>query len=171
MRRNHAPFAAVVVLQLIVLAVLPARQIQARLTGTEITLKTRPVDPYDMLAGYYVTLAYQIEAVPEAMRPPVKVDTPVWLEVTPGEPAWTLVRVHSQMPKVTTGRVAIRAVWRGRQADIPEASRLYIPEDERHIVADHLNSTRGQGYVDLRVGPDGTPIVLRLRVADRSFGD
>src|ERR1700741_4829893 len=32
--------------------------------GTEITLQTRPVDPRDFLRGDYVTLSYDISAVP-----------------------------------------------------------------------------------------------------------
>ena len=33
-------------------------------TGTEVTLRTRPLDPRDFLRGDYVTLGYDISALP-----------------------------------------------------------------------------------------------------------
>ena len=168
---KHAAFIGAVVLQLVLLSLVPAKKLVARYQGTEITLQTRPVDPYDLLAGYYVTLAYAVERVDASMRPDVSPDTPVWLELAPALPAWRLVAVHTDAVATPNGHVLIRAVWKGRNADIPEASRLYIAESERHQVDEALKTVRGKGLIDLRVSADGTPVVMRLRVRDQIFGD
>ncbi len=171
MLRKHWPFMAALGLQLVLLAAVPAKKIHARLTGTPIALMTRPVDPYDALAGYYVTLAYQVERVPPEFRPKgLSRGTSVWLELAPAEPAWRLVAVHGRVPAVADGHAVIKGVWRRSEADLPEASRLYIPEDDRHTVADALRAAGGRGIVDLRVTRQGTPIVVRLRVGGRTFG-
>ena len=52
---RHWPLAVVLIVQIGVLVYLPAGQVRARLTGTEVTLRTAPVDPYDVLSGYYMT--------------------------------------------------------------------------------------------------------------------
>ena len=172
MVRRHGLFVAALILQVVLLAGVPLAKIQARYTGRSVTLETRPVDPYDLLAGYYVTLAYAVELVPRNRRDPdLATDEPVWLELAPGTPAWTLVRAHAQLPQVSADHVIIRGQWRGTFADIPEASRLYIAETERADVDRALRSADGHGLVELRVGADGTPVPIHLRVAGRTFGD
>jgi uncharacterized membrane-anchored protein len=61
---RHWRAGAVIVAQLAILAAIPLRQVRARLSGTTVTLETVPVDPYDVLSGYYVTLRYAAEQVP-----------------------------------------------------------------------------------------------------------
>ena len=55
MNRRHFAFGAAIVLQLAILAAIPREQALARVRGKEITLETRPVDPYNVLSGYSVT--------------------------------------------------------------------------------------------------------------------
>ena len=172
MLRRHWPFALAVVLQLGLLATIPGKKIWAQQFGAEISLKTRPVDPYDMLAGYYVTLAYEVERVPTSLRPSgVQYDSPVWLELAPGSPAWTLRAVHTEKNRPADGHVVIKALWKHGDADIPQASRLYIPEDQRQAVDRAVATSQTRPIVDLRVGPDGTPVVLRLHANGQTFGD
>ena len=174
--RSYLQLAFLLLFQLSMLALVPAKKLVAQLFGTDVTLATRPVDPYDPLAGYYVTLAYAIEVVAPttvaAAADLAKLGNadPVWLEVAPAEPAWTLVKIHRERPK-TRNKVFIRGRWRRSHARLDGASRLYIPEDERDDVADALDKAKGRGLVDLKVGPDGTAVVLRLRVGGQTYGD
>lgn len=174
--RSYGQLAFLLLFQLSILALVPAKKLMARLVGTDVTLATRPVDPYDPLAGYYVTLGYEIEvAAPvttaeSTARAELKNNRPVWLEVAPAAPAWTLVKIHTERPKAR-GKVFIRGTWRRSRARLEEASRLYIPEDQRDDVADALAKTKGRGLVDLKVGGDGTAVVLRLRVGGQTYGD
>ena len=172
MLRKLWPIAAAVGLQLVLLTAIPAKKIWARRFGTDISLKTRPVDPYDMLAGYYVTLAYEVEQVPAPLRPTgISYGTPVWLELAPETPAWTIRAVHAKWARPTAGNVVIKAIWKHNRADIAEASRLYISETDRAAVDKARANASTRPVVDLRVGPDGTPVVLRLRAGGQIFGD
>ena len=172
MLRRHGPFVAAVLCQLVLLAIIPARQLRARHTGTDVTLMTRPVDPYDVLSGYYVTLGYAVEQVPKDLQPKnLRSGMDIWLELGPAEPAWTLIALHTEPPTLNAGHVAIRGIWRHYEADLPAASRLYIPESDRQRVETALRQVNGRGLVDLRIASDGTAAVLRLRVGPQSFGD
>lgn len=47
-------------LQTALIGSVPAQAIYTHLTGTTVILQTAPVDPYDLLRGYYQTLSYDI---------------------------------------------------------------------------------------------------------------
>jgi uncharacterized membrane-anchored protein len=57
----------VVVLQVLFLLLILFSHYSVVLTGEEITLKSRPIDPYDIFRGAYVTLSYEEESIPEGM--------------------------------------------------------------------------------------------------------
>jgi uncharacterized membrane-anchored protein len=158
-----ARLGVVVAVQLAILAAVPARTIRARLGGTGITLRTAPVDPFDVLSGHYVTLSYEVERESrDHAQPGLREGEEVWLTVAYGEPAWTLVGVTREKPAPASGRVSIRArQGRGGFTSIEQAERLYVTEERGAAV----DARRGRqvDLVDLRVGDDGTPAVLRLR--------
>ena len=161
--REYGRVIAVVGIQLAILAAVPARQVRARLGGTEITLRTAPVDPMDVLAGHYVTLSYEIERdSSDHVQSGVSPGDEVWLTVAHGDPAWTLVSVTRERPAPASGRVSLRARWlRWGRAVVEGAGRLYVSEEQGAAV--DARRTRGGDLVDLRVGEDGTPAVVRLR--------
>jgi uncharacterized membrane-anchored protein len=49
-------------LQSLLICSIPFQSIYALATGTTVILKTMPVDPYDLLRGYYQTLSYDISS-------------------------------------------------------------------------------------------------------------
>jgi uncharacterized membrane-anchored protein len=134
----------------------------ARLRGTEITLRTVPVDPFDVLAGRYVTLSYAIELeATKHVSPGFRPGQLVWLTVERGDPAWTLVSVTADRPARASGQVSLRARWDRWRVSIEDASRLYVTEEVGREV-DARPRTQAD-LIDLRVGEDGTPAVMRLR--------
>jgi uncharacterized membrane-anchored protein len=164
-------FALALALQLAILAAVPAKKVRAHFSGREITLETRPIDPYDLLSGYYVTLGYAIERPPDELLPPLETGE-VWLVVEPGDPAWRLVEVRLARPlELARDRVAIRATWMYGMAQIEGAQRLYIPESQRHEIDALMRQQNGRALVDLKVSAGGEPAVLRMRLGGRSFGD
>lgn len=172
MWRRYAPLWLVLGAQLLVLALVPARVVYARLFGTDVTLRTVPVDPYDLLSGYYVTLAYEVEQPPNGVDHPTEsYDERVYIVVRRGEPAWDRVRFAATAEGLGPDEVALRARWRGVGAALDGAGRFYIPEDRRLDVERALAEVGGRALVDLRVGPDGTIALLRLRAAGESFGE
>ncbi|HTN52045.1 MAG TPA: GDYXXLXY domain-containing protein [Anaeromyxobacter sp.] len=167
MWRRSWPLGAVVLLQLGILAAIPLRQARARLAGTEVTLETMPVDPYDLLSGYYVTLRYRAEEAPRAAG---LGEGEAWLVLAPGSPAWSGVEVRAGRPVPAPGQVAIRVeVERGR-VRIPSAGRFYVPEARRHEVDEALRAVRSAALVDLKVGEDGSVALLRLRAGAVTIG-
>lgn len=160
--RKYIRLAVVLVVQLAILVAIPARQVLARLRGTSLTLRTAPVDPFDVLAGHYVTLSYEVERG-SARQPGLTEGERVWLTVSKAEPAWTLVSVTRDRPAPESGQVSIRARWqRSGGARIEDASRLYVTEEQGKAV-DARRGNRETALVDLRVDEDGTPAVVRLR--------
>ena len=57
---NKWRFLLPLIFQLGLLAFLPATAINTYLTGKTIILQTAPVDPYNLLTGYYQVLSYEI---------------------------------------------------------------------------------------------------------------
>lgn len=163
-----APLAAVIAIQLAILVAIPFRRVEARLSGTDVTLRTVPVDPYDVLSGYYVTLRYEVEPDPAELRG----GTEFWLRVRRAEPAWAADGVSPAPPEDPPGEGAavIRldpGAWaRGERGTclIPSACRFYIPEARREQVAEEMRKAGGVALVDLRVDDDGNVALVRLRV-------
>jgi uncharacterized membrane-anchored protein len=167
MWRRSWPLVAVVVLQLGILAAIPLRQARALLAGTEVTLETMPVDPYDLLSGYYVTLRYRAEEAPRAAG---LSDGEAWLLLAPGSPAWSGLEVRPGRPAPAPGQVAIRVeVERGR-VRIPSAGRFYVPAARRGEVDQALRTVRSAALVDLKVGEDGSVALLRLHAGAVTVG-
>jgi hypothetical protein len=169
--RSWLRLIVVLAVQLAILVAVPFRQVVARLRGTTVTLKTAPVDPFDVLAGHYVTLAYEVERVPARLADPgLQPGDRVWVTVAQGQPAWTLESVTRERPAPASGRASIRARWKwtGSEqglAELEGAGRLYVTE-ERGKELDARRWGRRESLVDLRIGEDGTPAVLDLRAGE-----
>lgn len=173
MLRDHWKIAVVLAVQFAVLVAIPMRTLRTRTEGVDVTLWTAPVDPFDVLAGYYVTLGYEAERPPSGVTgpdPQHKGDD-LWVTVHRGDPAWTPVSVTRERPDPQPDRIAMRATWNGWQAQITNAGRLYIPETQREDVEKALDAVDRRGLVDLRLDADGNVAVLRLRADGKTFGD
>jgi uncharacterized membrane-anchored protein len=190
-------FAAVIAVQLAVLAAVPARQVLARARGREITLRTAPVDPFSPFGGYYLTLAYEVERpVAGKLGPGVANGGLVYVVVQEGKPAWTLVSISREPPAGGPDRAVLRARWRGgpsgsgalepwERATIESAGRFYLPEAKARVLekamADEWKRVneipwqereavqRTRMLVDLRVDDDGNVALVRLRYGGLSF--
>jgi uncharacterized membrane-anchored protein len=56
-------FASALIAQGLIIASVAIQPIYTLITGTTVVLKTAPVDPYDLLRGYYQTLGYDISQI------------------------------------------------------------------------------------------------------------
>jgi uncharacterized membrane-anchored protein len=172
--RSRSPLrlAAVLALQVAILAAIPLRQVRARLGGTVVTLETVPFDPYDVLSGYYATLRYAAEAPPGLAEARLDTGDTAYILVELGEPAWRAVGVARERPATTaSGRAALRAVMTRRGLEIVSGGRFYVPESRRAAVDEALRTRRGQALVDLRVDEDGNVALLRLRDGERVLAE
>jgi uncharacterized membrane-anchored protein len=171
-KRKRAVFAIAIIVQLAILVAIPKDEIFARMRGRMITLETRPIDPYNVLSGYSVTLAYAIERVePALVEKGLEQGGPAYFTVEAASPAWKLVSVTKARPEAMPNRTTIKGTYWAWGSSLKGADRLYIPEAEREKVADAMRATNGKAYVDLQVDDHGNVAVIRLRANGRAFGD
>ena len=62
-RTSLVAYIVAVVIQILILVAVPARKVFTMATGKTVILKVQPVDPYNILSGYYVTLGFDISRV------------------------------------------------------------------------------------------------------------
>ncbi|MBI2373727.1 MAG: GDYXXLXY domain-containing protein [Deltaproteobacteria bacterium] len=160
---------AVLGVQLAILVAIPLKKVRALSWGEEVTLETVPVDPYDPLSGYYVTLAYAIEQQADVSA--FAEGDEVLLVVEGSTPAFRLLSAQRRVGDLRNGRVGIKARVLGGRARIDGIGRFYIPEAQRERVEGALASVGRRALVDVKVSADGTPAILRLRAGPETFGD
>lgn len=172
MNKKAIWFVLAVLLQTLILMLVPARQVHARLTGKEITVKTAPVDPYDFLSGYHVILSYDIS------QPPVIVNEPwppkprtVYVVVCPdpNNEVWVFDSVHDRWPDevgadklVIKGKAEYRRIRYGIE-------NYFVPEGKRGSIEHDLRNNRSNTYADIKVDRFGNAALIRLRVGDAVY--
>jgi len=201
MPRDRLRLGAAIGVQLLILALVPARQVMASWRGQELTLATAPVDPHDPFSGAYVRLAYQAERLlPGMPGPAVDEGSLVYVVVERAEPAWRLVAIAAEPPPPASGRAALRATWHAGGARIESAGRLYLTSEKAQAAERALAEQRRRwweaqqaasqarqatpasspepdpprppdAWVDLRVDEAGNVRLLRLRVDGQVFGE
>jgi len=170
--RSYGRLAVVLLVQAGILAAMAGRHAAVREWGAAVTLKTTPVDPYDLMSGYYLVLRYEVEQPPARLLPEgLRRGDRLWLVVRRGEPAWELAAVARERPEPAADHVALPARWDGSRAAIDGADRVYVPEAQRARAERLQRENQSRGLVDLRVGSDGTLAVVRLRIGGASLGD
>ncbi|MDP2733759.1 MAG: GDYXXLXY domain-containing protein, partial [Hoeflea sp.] len=161
LRRQLSPVIAAIVSAVVLIGML-GYMIQARAAilreGTEIILKTSPVDPRDLMRGDYVRLAYDISVVDGALFkgdwPEESRLAPVWLTLEPGEDGVAIVTSVSLEKPETGSATAVylksQPVWlyesdRGKATSLSLSfgiERYYVPEGEGLEIEDARNEQR-----------------------------
>ncbi len=171
--RGLGLFLAAVLFQTVLLLIAPAQQQYVLITGEEVTLKTAPVDPYDPLRGYYVTLGYDISRPDKLPGYPQAVTSGQTLYVVLKKPstaktAWTPERVSVLKPELGPGLVAIRGkVEAGRL--VYGLETYYIPEAKREEIDQKLRTRTESALVDVKIDSAGQAVPVRLRVAGQVY--
>lgn len=171
MNKRTLIFAAAVVLQLAILLGITAKKGYTRVMGREVVLKVVPVDPYDILKGYYVTLGFEISR-PSAFLDASKLqpgDVIYAIVEKQEDGLWTPVAMEQALPQdLPPTRAALRGTWNGLRFTygIEEFS---IPENKRTVIADDLNKNLNNARVDVKVDANGDAALLRLRIQDRVY--
>lgn len=70
-------FSVALAVQTLLILLLPIQSARTYYTGETVILQTAPVDPYDLMRGYYVTLSYDISRADELKS------LPGWDQVEP----------------------------------------------------------------------------------------
>lgn len=181
LRRPFNPVIAAIVSAAVLIGML-GYMIQARAAilrdGTEIILKTSPVDPRDFMRGDYVRLAYDISVVDGALFkgdwPSESRLTPVWLTLEPGDDGVAIVTsVTLEKPEpgnATAVYLKSQPVWlydtdRSKETSLSLTfgiERYYVPEGEGLEIEEARNEQRTT--VAVRVSEDGEAQIARLMI-------
>jgi uncharacterized membrane-anchored protein len=163
-------FLLAVIVQLAILAAVPGKQIYARMTGRLITLKIAPVDPYNILSGYYMTLGYEIARLPSDFKLPneKKISVYVVLKKDPNE-LWVIDSANEQWPaEVSPDKIVIKGngfygrVYYGIET-------FFVPEDKRSQIADDFRANRGNARAQVKVDRFGNAALIKLLLGDNTY--
>jgi len=155
-------FVAAVLFQIVLLAFIPLKKINAWLYGTEVLLMTEQVDPFDVLRGYYVTMNYEIQ---NKSAPTGTVFTV--LEVDSAG----IARASAVVTEKPGGNLFIAGKNNGSGIDYG-IGRFYIPETRTKEINKALVAVRGNTAAVLgivRLDGAGTPALVGIRIGEKEY--
>ncbi len=174
MKKTALGFALALAAQLLILLAVPAQKMYTRATGRTVVLKVRPVDPYSLLSGYYVTLGYEINdrtAFPNHEQFNGS-GAEVYAIVEGREDGvWHPVALANDLPSGLPGnQIALRG--RNNYGRIVYGiEEFYIPESKRQAIADDLRQHPAAARVEVKVDARGNAALVRLRIEERVYED
>ena len=173
-RASLVAFIVAVVIQILILVAVPARKVFTMATGKTVVLKVQPVDPYSILSGYYATLGFDIsrvDAFPNAgMFRGVSDGAWFYAIVEKGDDGtWKPISLEHELPAnlpdnraALLGRINHGAIRYGIE-------EFYIPEAQRHRIAEDLSRNVDKARVEIKVDRSGHAALERLRIEDRIY--
>jgi uncharacterized membrane-anchored protein len=173
-RTSLVAFLAAVVVQVLIVAAVPARKVFTLATGKTVVLKVQPVDPYSVLSGYYVTLAFDIsrlDAFPNARTgPEFPYGASCYAVVEKGDDGtWKPVSLERELPgNLPENRAALLGKVHGGQIRYG-IEEFYIPETQRENIADDLGKNQDKARVEVKVDRSGHAALVQLRIEDRVY--
>jgi len=171
MNRHAQYFVLAVAAQLLILAAVPAQKIYTRATGRSVTLKIRPVDPYNALSGYYVTLNYEIANPASFADSGVAAggDQVYAVLEKQADGAWRPVSLSKSYPaNLPENRIAIRGRYSYSRIKYG-IEEFFIPEDKRAEIEQGLWKNRDLARVEVKVDSKGDAALVRLVIGNRVY--
>lgn len=168
-------------IQVGLIAFVPAQDAYTYATGRLVTLKTMPVDPYDLLRGYSQTLGYEIgdfnrlRQLPGGDRFDRRIEGAFYIvlqqpstNTTPPAP-WQAVRISSDRPTdLNANQIALRGRYDRGQITYG-LERFYMPEDQRNQINEDFMKVRGQTVTQAKVDDRGNAVLVNLWLRDRAL--
>ena len=169
MTKKMTYFVIAVLVQGLILAAVPAKKIYTLHTGQVVKLKTIPVDPYDFLSGYYVTLNYEISAKSGKFKD----GSAVYTVITPdANGIYNFKSASDIWPKdFEAGDVVIKGKagksWR-RNVEYGIES-YFIPEDMRQSIEQRIRRDVKDVVVEVKVDKFGNSAILRILIDGAAY--
>ena len=187
-------FTLAILAQLGIVLAIPIPKAITIATGTTIYLDTRPVDPYDLLRGRYVTLDYSVESpdvlqvLPGYLAPEELEETygslpeRVYLVMQAGESqadedqaivAWQPIRVAYSRPEdLEPGQQLLAGQleygWQGLGVDTGLGS-YFIPETMGDALEDDIRQHQEATIAEIKVDSRGNSALIGVWVEDRQY--
>ncbi|MEB3218565.1 MAG: GDYXXLXY domain-containing protein [Nostocales cyanobacterium 94392] len=168
---------------------IPAQSVQTYLTGKTVILQTVPVDPYNILTGYYQILNYDISVQSTLEKLPGSKDVLkdgssfyviLQEEKTTDEKipkAWKPVRLSKKLPdSLADNQVALKGKY--QYGSIKYGLEQYnIPEDQRNQINDNISqaaqsATQRQPQpivVEVKIDSQGKAVPVSMWVKERNY--
>jgi uncharacterized membrane-anchored protein len=171
MKKHALYFILAVAIQFLILAAMPAQKIYTRATGKSVTLTINPVDPYNILSGYYVTLNYEIS------NPSSFADSdgahngePIYAILERRDDGvWRQVSLSKSRPtNLPENRIAIRGSYKYSRIEYG-IEEFFIPEDKRDEIEQGLRKNREQARVEIKVDSEGNAALARLLIGNQAY--
>lgn len=181
-------------LQSLLICSIPFQSIYALATGTTVILKTMPVDPYDLLRGYYQVLSYDISDFDTLrklsgwakLNRNVEQDTidrnqQVYItlaKITAANPqtpeAWKPIAIGNKFPvDLSADKIAIKGTSNGNSI-IYGLETYYMPEDRKDDVNKDIDRARSSDekrnlLVEIKVDNRGLATPVSLWVGSKQY--
>lgn len=174
MAKQTVFFVLAVGLQLAILAAVPAKKIHARMTGTLITIRTVPVDPYDFLSGYHVVLRYEISQPSKeqwaGFSSQPHSGTTVYAVLKKGpEEIWSLESLSQTLPKnLSSEQIAVKGKISRSQIEYG-IEHFFIPEEIRNEFERELRQNHQRVLAQIRVDKYGNAALIRLLIGGKAY--
>src|SRR6185295_2489063 len=172
-RASLVAFIVAVVIQILILVAVPARKVFTMATGKTVVLKVQPVDPYSILSGYYATLGFDIsrvDAFPNTRRTSQGFSDGAWLYaiVEKGDDGtWKPRSLEHELPaNLPDNQAALLGRINGGVIEYG-IEEFYIPEAQRHRIAEDLNKNVDKARVEIKVDSSGHAALEILKIEDR----
>lgn len=155
MTRRQA-FLAGLLLQLIVLLALFVPYAYHVQTGTIITLRTVPVDPYSVFRGSYVQLDYDIGMnLPESPE-----ERPVYVVLTGSGDVFVRKSISSELPDLLPGEACIKGIQNYNRVFFPSIAQYFAEETLARDLEQARNAHRL--FVDVAVKPSCKAVIRNI---------
>lgn len=186
--------AVPLVLQTVLILAVPAQQVYTHVTGKTVILQTRPVDPYDIMRGYYQILSYEISDINLLKTLPgwselenqansdAKTQTFYVIMAAPDNPQtntpptpWQPIKIMGDRPQnLEANQVAIEGKYINQWEIIYGLETYYMPEDQRERINDRIWQAQRNDetfVVEIKVDSSGnaTPVSLWVRDVNYRF--
>lgn len=171
MNRRSLFFFLAVAAQFLILAAVPAQKIYTRATGRSVTLKIRPVDPYNILSGYYVTLNYEIASSSSfaGSANGYHGERVYAILERQNDGVWRPVSLAISYPaNLPENRIAISGRYSYSRIEYG-IEEFFIPEDKRAEIEQELRKNPEQARVEIKVDSKGNAALVRLLIEGRIY--
>jgi uncharacterized membrane-anchored protein len=182
-------FLVPLLIQAGLLLAIPAQSIQTYLTGKTVILQTVPVDPYNILTGYYQILSYDISTKSTLEKLPnskdiLKDENSFYVILQEEKPtdekipkAWKPVGLSTKLPdSLPDNQVALKGKYRyGRVTYGLE--KYNIPEDRRNQINDNISQASRSAterqpqpiVVEVKVDSQGKALPISMWVKEQNY--
>lgn len=168
--------------QLLLLASVPAKAIYILNSGTTVFLQTAPVDPVDLLRGYYQTLGYEIsnlqtlaklpggdfkQLLPNGQEIFVILALPPVGRPQAAQPIAVSLNYPSSLP---AHAVVLRGIIDRAQVKY-DLEEFYMPEQQQVKVNQDIAQARQAKslLMETKIGQDGRAVPVAIWVGDKSY--